>query len=321
MRIHPLYRVAALAMAVVAASTLQAAGKAGPVAVSSHVAAYAADPADTFDVGTLKVQRYGDRGSPVILVPGLGSGAWVWKDSIEALRRDHVVYAVTLAGFDGVPAPSDGGNLFDRAGDSLLQLIRGHKIAKPVLVGHSIGGTLALRIAGEHPELLSGVVAVDGLPLFPGMDRVSEAQRLDMAKGMRAQIESSTPKAFQASQVAYMQKIGLIDPAMALRYAVMSGRSDAKAVAQYMAEDLSADLRPGLKNARVPILEIVPYNPPDSKEGPIAMSEAQKLAYYQSLLANAPDAKVVAISPARHFVMLDQPAKFRQVLNDFIDRH
>jgi pimeloyl-ACP methyl ester carboxylesterase len=44
----------------------------------------------------------------------------------------------------------------------------------------------------------------------------------------------------------------------------------------------------------------------------MAVSEAQKTAYYQSLLANAPNAKVVSISPARHFVMLDQPVKLQQ---------
>ena len=85
-----------------------------------------------------------------------------------------------------------------------------------------------------------------------------------------------------------------------------------------MAEDLAADLRPGLKHANVPILEISPYYAPDFSQPPMQLSEAQKTAYYQSLLANAPNAKVVSISPSRHFVMLDQPAKFQQVLVAFL---
>jgi len=51
---------------------------------------------------------------------------------------------------------------------------------------------------------------------------------------------------------------------------------------------------------------------------PMVMSEAQKVAYYQSLLANAPNAKVLSISPSRHFVMLDQPARFQRALDDFL---
>lgn len=128
-------------------------------------------PADT--VGTLKVERHGDHGHAVILTPGLQGGPWVWQQTIAQLQKHHVVYAVTLAGFDGMPAPEGDGNLFDRADASLLQLIEQHKIDKPVLIGHSLGGTLALRFAGEHPRLISGVVAVDGLPIFPGMERAS----------------------------------------------------------------------------------------------------------------------------------------------------
>ncbi len=101
-------------------------------------------------VGTLTVQRHGNQGQPVILIPGLQGGPWVWKQTIDRLSKHHVVYAVTLAGFDGVPAPTDGGNLFDHANASLLQLIKQHQIDKPVLVGHSLGGTLAIRFATEH---------------------------------------------------------------------------------------------------------------------------------------------------------------------------
>lgn len=269
-------------------------------------------------VGTLKMERHGDHGRPVILIPGLQGGPWVWQQTIAQLQKNHVVYAVTLAGFDGMPAPVDGGNLFDRADASLLQFIEQHTIDKPVLVGHSLGGTLALRFAGEHPDLVSGVVAVDGLPIFPGMERVSAEQRQAMAGQMRSTMAASTPEQFQAQSLGYMQKIGVIDPLVAARYAPMNARSDIKASAQYMAEDLAFDGRAGLKNAHVPILEISPYNAPDFSVPPMVMSEAQKVAYYQSLLANAPNAKVLSISPSRHFVMLDQPARFQQALDDFL---
>lgn len=269
-------------------------------------------------VGTLEVERHGDHGRPIILIPGLEGGSWVWQQAIDHLRKTHVVYAVTLVGFDGVPAPTEGGSLFDRADASLLQLIRQEKIDKPVVVGHSLGGTLALRFASEHAGLISGVVAVDGLPVFPGMDRLDPKQRAAVAAQTREKMAQLTPEQFKQQALAYMQHIGVIDPQLAVRYAPMNARSDIKATAEYMADDLASDLRPGLKNANVPILEISPYNAPDFSHAPMVMSEAQKTAYYQSLLANAPNAKVVSISPSRHYVMLDQPAKFQQMLDDFL---
>ncbi len=277
-------------------------------------------------VGTLRFERHGDHGRPVILIPGLECGPWVWEQTIADLQKDHVVYAVTLAGFDGVPPPAHdagAGTLLDRADASLLQLIEREHIDRPVLVGHSIGGTLSLRFAGEHAKLLSGVVAVDGLPVFPGMDRARAAQRQAIAERMKARLAAMTPAQFQAAALSYMQHVGVIDPSLAMREAPLVARSDAKATADYMAADMAADYRPVLKQADVPILEISPYNAPDFAAAAMgkqpATSEMQKTAYYQSLLANAPEAKVVSISPSRHFAMLDQPAKFRRTLAGFLD--
>ena len=278
---------------------------------------WAADHSPT-TVGSLKIEKHGDHGRPIVLIPGLGGGPWVWQDTVTKLEKDHVVYTLTLAGFDGMPVPTQGGNLFDLADQSLGNWLQSAHIGKPILVGHSLGATLALRFASEHPELISGVVAVDGLPLFPGMDRLTDEQRKTMAGKMQEHMASFTPAQFKAEQLSYMRQTGMIDQEQAEHYALLNAGSDIKATAQYMAEDLASDLRPGLKNATVPILEISPYKASDFSTGPTAMSEQQKADYYKSLLANAPNAKVVSISPARHFVMLDQPVKFQQVLDDFI---
>jgi pimeloyl-ACP methyl ester carboxylesterase len=278
-------------------------------------------PAETFVVGTLKVERFGKSGRAIILIPGLAGGTWVWSQTIAALAKTHTVYAVTLAGFDGTPAPKGDMNWLDQADASLVDLIRSHHLDKDILVGRSLGGTIALRFAGEHPDLASGVVAVDGLPIFPGMERVTEAQRAAIAAGMRVQMEAASLDAFKAQQLGYMQKIGSLDPATAGRVAPLNARSDQKAIARYMAEDASADFRPALKRAKIAILEISPYNAADFNQGPTAMSEQQKTAYYASLLADAPDAKVISIAPSRHYVMLDQPAAFQKALADFIKAH
>ena len=110
-----------------------------------------------------------------------------------------MVYAVTLAGFDGMPAPTNGGNLFDQADASLLQLIKQQHIDKRVLIGHSLGGTLALRFAGEPAELISGVVTVDGLPIFPGIDRVSADQRTAIAAQMQQKMAAAKQQQMAAS--------------------------------------------------------------------------------------------------------------------------
>lgn len=304
--------------------------QAAPAPAASSAATLVPLPAatETFMVGTLKVQRYGDQGRALILIPGLESGPWEWAQTIKHLQGHYRVYAVTLAGFDGVPAPKpdpSAGNLLDRADASLRELITTRHLDKPVLVGHSIGGTLALRFAGEHADLISGVVAVDGLPIFPRMERMDADQRKAMATRMKAQLAGMTHEQFKAYALAYMERIGVLDPALAAQTVPYLVRSDLEAVAEYMAADVSADYRPGLKHADVPILEILPYNAKDSEQmkartGGKVISAADKTAYYQSLLSNAPQATVVSISPSRHFVMLDQPMKFQRALDKYLAR-
>lgn len=60
----------------------------------------------TFTIGTLRVQQYGDHGRALILIPGLKGGSWVWRNTIQHFRGNHKIYAVTLAGFDGLPPPA-----------------------------------------------------------------------------------------------------------------------------------------------------------------------------------------------------------------------
>lgn len=269
-------------------------------------------------VGTLTVETHGTHGRPVILIPGLGSGPWVWKQVVPQLARDHVVYTVTLAGFDGTSAPAGGGDYLAQAERSLAQLITGRHLDKPVLVGHSLGGTLALKLASEQPQLLGGVVAVDGLPVFPMVASMGPEQRRQMAQAMKAQVAAATPEQFKAQQLGYMQSIGTIDPARARTLAELSSRSDPKAVAEYMAEDIALDFRAQMRNANLPILEISPYYAPDGKASPQPYTEAQKSAFWKSLLGDAPHATVVSIGPSRHFAMFDQPEQFQQALDHFL---
>src|SRR5262245_22954960 len=103
----------------------------------------AAGPAPAaFDSGALAVEQLGDHGQSLIFIPGLASGSWVWRDTAERLRATHTVYLVTLPGFDG-RAPVAGATLETLAQD-LRSLIETRKIDRPVLIGHSLGGTLGL---------------------------------------------------------------------------------------------------------------------------------------------------------------------------------
>jgi pimeloyl-ACP methyl ester carboxylesterase len=270
-------------------------------------------PAERFESGALLVERHGSGGRPLILIPGLSSGPWAMQGLVRAFSGQHAVYVVTLPGFDG-RTPIQG-KVVDATLAGLRTLIASRKLDKPVLIGHSLGGTLAIALAEEQPALIGGVVAIDGLPVMPGTENMPSAQRAQMAAQMATR-SMGVGAQFEAGQRQYMQSIGVLDMEQAKALAELSARSDPAAVPRVAGEIIGLDLRPNLARISAPVLEIAPYFEPDGQL--YGMSEQAKVDYYKALLQGVPRATVSAIAPARHFVMFDQPEKLAGTIREFL---
>lgn len=278
-------------------------------ALALSLAATAIPAAETTQVGALEVQQVSTSGKPVIFIPGLACGPWAWEETAQRLKGSNAVYLLRLPGFDGSkPVP---GTTLDSLVKDLETLIVSRKLVRPVLVGHSLGGTLSLKFATEHSNLIAGVVAVDGLATFPGTEAVTD--RKPLAERTRKQFGGQTQEQFAASQLGYMKQIGTVDPALAEKLAGYSSRSDVTATAEFAAQLFELDLRPQLGAITVPVVEISPYNELDFAA--MGIDEDKKTAYYRTLLDGVKQLEVVSISPARHFVMFDQPEKFAAALD------
>ena len=283
-------------------------------AVNPYAATIA--PVEKFDSGVLAVEQHGNRGRPLILVPGMASGAWVWQSVVRNLAPDYTVYVVTLPGFDGRPfAPGDG---LASAQAGLRDLIRNRKLARPVLIGHSMGALLSFAVAEEMPGAIGGIVAIDGLPVFPGTDTMAPAERAALAARIKTQLAAADPAAFARQQQAYMRTIGVRDMAQADQLAQLSNRSDPAAASQYMAEVMALDLRPSLANITAPILVVAPYFDQDPMDA--RWTADAKAAYYGTLLAGAARVQVLPVADSRHFVMFDEPERLNTMLRDYLKR-
>lgn len=270
-----------------------------------------------YQVGSMHVEEYlnpNAKGAPIILIPGLSSGGYIWDDTVKALRDEHSLYVITLAGFNGKPAIA--GPKIAKAKQSLLDLITSKQIDKPILVGHSLGALLSTWFAEDHSTLIRGVFAIDGLPVFPRTENMPAAQRPAMAQAAKAQMANATQAVFAEQQLQYMRSIGVVEEKNAQTLAALSSKSDRVAVAEYMGELLEIDIRKDLPKISVPVTFISPYYAPDF--APINMSEDAKHAYYGTLLKGIPQLNMVGITNSRHFPMVDQPQVFAEKLSQFI---
>ena len=289
------------------------------VAASCTVAA-ATEPihvATGFTVGVTHVQKYGSGEPALILIPGLTDNANVWGGTIAKFSKTHTIYALTLAGFGGQkPAAAP---MIDKAVADVATLIIKEHLNKPVIVGHSLGGFTAIRVAEAHSNLLRGIVAVDGLPVFPGMDTLSATQRAATGTRMTAPMAGLTPagliEAEKQYSLPYMTKSKNLD-----EVATFSIGADPRATAEYMQEMISADIRPDLSKITVPFLELGPFDSSlDTVNPQMQMaSAADKQAYYEKLVSGDPSAKVKIIDDSRHFIMIDQPQAFYDSLGSFL---
>jgi pimeloyl-ACP methyl ester carboxylesterase len=252
-------------------------------------------------------------GPDVVLIPGLSSSPEVWQSTIAALPgyRYHVVH---VSGFAGRPAGANAsGPVVAPVAEEIARYIREAGLRRPAIVGHSLGGAWAMMVAARHPELASRVMVVDMLPFVGAMFAPGATPQTiqPVAAQIRAGILAATPEQRRATQeqtIATMVRTETMRP-----LAVEHGMASDLAVSGQAFYDLIVtDLRPELSNIRVPmtVLWVRPPNAP--------VTEEQMVGFYRMSYANVPQARLVRVPNAYHFIMWDEPEAFRQELRTFL---
>src|SRR6266516_3994789 len=93
----------------------------------------------------------GRRGTPIVLIHGLGSSAETWAALIPLLSKEYLVYAPDLPGFGRTPLAPEGTNIRTHV-LYLERFLDALGYPRVTLVGNSLGGWIATRFAVEHPE-------------------------------------------------------------------------------------------------------------------------------------------------------------------------
>jgi pimeloyl-ACP methyl ester carboxylesterase len=107
----------------------------------------------------------------MILIPGLQCSGAVWNEAVVFYSDKYQVHVLTIAGFAGEPAIP--GLPLSTVRDDLIRYIRENKLNHPVIVGHSLGGFLALWIAATGRDMIDRIVSVDGVPFLPATHRAA----------------------------------------------------------------------------------------------------------------------------------------------------
>lgn len=263
---------------------------------------------------TVKVSGHGE---PMILIPGLACPGDVWDTAVVAFSSDYECHVLSLAGFGGTPAQAGEGPLLTLVRDELTRYIEEHHLAHPIIVGHSLGGFVALQFAVQNPTTPKALVIVDSLPFLFGVMQpnatLQDAERASSA--LLANMKGLTTESYSK-----MIRSGPNGSTMAKtdtdldRIVTWGVASDPSTVAKAMREMYTTDLRESVVAIKAPTLVLgawIGYAPYSSHEIATRLYSAQ----YEKL----PNATIQISDTARHFIMFDDPEWLWQNMRTFLE--
>jgi pimeloyl-ACP methyl ester carboxylesterase len=108
-------------------------------------------------------------GPPLLLIHGLFDSLETWEKVVPLLSDRFRIFAIDLPAFGGSPLPEEWTGSVSGMIDAVVAFLNERKLAKVSIVGSSMGGSLALAIAGRHPERVEKLVLLNpyGLPAIP----------------------------------------------------------------------------------------------------------------------------------------------------------
>jgi pimeloyl-ACP methyl ester carboxylesterase len=253
------------------------------------------------------------RGPDVVLIPGLASTPEVWRRTADRLDDTHRVHLISIRGFGPLaPGTNRSGAVSAPVAAEIRRYIASQSLRRPALIGHSMGGQLALRVAADMGVQIDRVMVVDASPFFPGLVR---------ADATVGDIEPIARIAYQAVQFlddATLRSQGrslgveLGGAADTLFNSMGWQGGDRLVLAQGLYEVMTLDLRGRLRDIRAPVTVV--YGSSSDRNSP--RRDLGRLL--QASYTNLPTARFEPIAGAEHMVMIDQPARFAAAVARFL---
>lgn len=269
---------------------------------------------------SFRVQVSG-HGRPMILIPGFASSGDTWKSTVARYQDRFECHVLTLAGFAGVPPIPQP--LLAAVRTELPAYIDAHHLDHPVIVGHSLGGTLALAIAADHPDRIGPIVIVDSLPFLAGAQM--QAKTLDEAKpgiaAMKAYMTNQTPQQYAEYVKAGAATTYMVTSPADLDMIKQWGlASDQRTGADAMADLMSLDLREDIARMTTPALVLGTWaglHDQLAKYG-ITLSRADVVQTFAQQYSRLTRLHFALAETGRHFIMFDDPQWFFAQLDAFL---
>ncbi|KPQ23428.1 MAG: putative hydrolases or acyltransferases (alpha/beta hydrolase superfamily) [Halomonas sp. HL-48] len=240
---------------------------------------------------------------PLVVIHGLLGSADNWRSHLKVWQRSRRVIAIDLRNHGR--SPHVEGMSYAQMSADVLALMDKLSLSHVQLLGHSMGGKVAISLARQHPERVVSLVVADIAPVayehghddvFEALERVKEgkpANRREADDLLAEHVDSRPTRLFLATNLVRSEQGGLT-----LRVGLDQIRNDYEAI-------------------------IGPPSGDAAYQGPTLVLRGDESPYVRDAMLPAlreilPSARVVTLKQAGHWLHADQPAAFQQSVDVFL---
>ncbi|MEG0926421.1 alpha/beta fold hydrolase [Chryseobacterium sp.] len=251
-----------------------------------------------------EVKKTGKGKQSLLFIPGFASSGDVWNETTAKFEKDFTCYTLTMAGFAG--AKPDTEPTFKDWEKGIASYIKDNNLQKPVIIGHSMGGGLALAIAADYPNLVGKIVIVDTLPCLAAISNPAfTSKENNDCSAMINTFTAMSDEQFKKMQIQSIPRL-LADTSMQNTVIDWSMKSDRKTFAKMFCDFSNTDLRETIKNIQCPSLILL--------EAYFVSMKPSIEAQYKNLK----NANFQYSTKGLHFIMYDDKEWYFNQLNNFL---
>ena len=239
--------------------------------------------------GLLAVDDGGSGGIPILFVHSFAGSSAHWQTQLVHLRATRRAVAMNLRGHGGSASPLDNDYSVPALASDIATVADALKLRRFVLVGHSMGGAAAVAYAGMHPDRLAGLVLIG----TPG--KVAPAQAQQTVAALNAD--------YNKTMAGYWESL-LVDaqPGVRARLQVDRTRIPREPSMAIISAIFAFDPLPSLA----------------AYAGPKLVIDASRAENPGALFRQAPGTPYRLIDGTSHWIQLDKPQEFNDVLDAFL---
>ena len=251
-----------------------------------------------------EMEKSGNGNRTIVLIPGFACSGEVWAETKSVYEKDFTCYTLTMAGFaNAEPSPNPN---FENWKSGIANFIKEKNIEKPILIGHSMGGGLAMAIAADYPEHIEKIAVVDALPCLQALmnPNFKQKENIDCSATVN-QITALTEEQFLQMQKMSMPQL-IQNTEMLETLVNWSIQSDRHTFARMYCDFSNTDLREKIAAVKCPTLVLLESNFKNFKS---AIEEQYK---------NLESANLQYANKGLHFIMYDDKEWYFEKLSNFL---